>query len=178
MRLQFASAMLSICLLPAPLLANGGAPAQLRNKTITVGWTAQRTVMTPRGERQSPPFIQQRIIYVSSQGNAFIKASVEGPRGAKEAELAPGAATPMGGAREVQFIGGKLVAMAQKRGGAGRMIVSFDPSYSNCNVELTFGRPAGGTAMFRNRRGVLVELLGVTYSGQRCSIQEGNAFAH
>lgn len=178
MRLQFALAVLSICLLPLPLRANDGAPAQLRNKTISVSWTAQRTVMTPRGERQSPSLLQQRIIYVSSQGNAFIKATVEGPRGSKEAELAPGAQTPMGGAREVQFVGGKLVAMAQKRRGAGRMIVSFDPSYSSCNVELTFGRPAGEKVVFRNRMGVLVELLGVTYSGQRCSIQDGNAFAN
>lgn len=178
MRLQLSLAVLSICLSPMPLLANDGAPAQLRNKTITVAWTAQRTVMTPRGERQSPPFLQQRTIYVSSQGNAFIKATAKGPRGAKEAELAPGAKTPMGGAREVQFVGGKLVAMAQKRGGAGRMIVSFDPNYSSCTVELTFGHPAGEKAMFRNRRGVLVELLGVAYSGQRCSIQDGNAFAN
>ena len=120
MRVQFISALVSICLLPASLLANDGAPAQLRNKTITAAWTAQRTVMTPRGERQAT-FTHQRIIYVSSEGNAFIKATVGGPRGTREAELAPGAQNPNGGAREVQFVGGKLVAMAQRAGGAGRM---------------------------------------------------------
>jgi hypothetical protein len=176
MRVQFAVAVLSIGLLPVTLLANE-APAQLRNKTITVGWTAQRTVMTPRGEKQSPRFNQQRIIYVSSAGNAFIKSTVEGSRGTKQAELAPGDKTAKGGERDVQFVEGKLVAMAQRGSGVGRLVISFDPNYSSCSVELSFGRPAGEKMMFRNPKGVLVELLGVTYSGQRCSIQDGNAFA-
>jgi hypothetical protein len=177
MRVQFSLAVLSICLSPVAALAGDDAPAQLRNKTITVGWTVQRTVMTPRGEKQSPRFNQQRVIYVSSAGNVFIKSAVEGPGGTKEAEMAPGDKTPKGGARAVQFVDGKLVAMAQRGIGAGRMVVSFDTSYSSCSVDLTFGRPAGEKMMFRNPRGVMVELLRVTYSDRRCSIQEGNAFA-
>jgi hypothetical protein len=154
-RLQFVLAILPICVLPAALRADDGAPSQLRNKTITVAWTAQRTVMTPRGEKQSPRFNQQRTIYVSSAGNIFIKAAVEGPRGTREAEMAPGDKTAKGGARDVQFVEGKLVAMAQKGSGAGRMVISFDPSYSSCSVELTFGRPAGEKMTFRNAKGVL-----------------------
>ena len=44
MRVQLVLAVLSIGLLPVTLLADEGAPAQLRHKTITVTWTAQRTV--------------------------------------------------------------------------------------------------------------------------------------
>ena len=178
MRVQLFLVVLSIFLSPVSLFADDGAPVTLRNKTITVAWTVQRTVMTPRGERQSPQFNQQRTIFVSSAGNVFVKSAVEGPGGTNEAELAPGDKTPKGGAREVHFAGGKLIATAQRGKGAGRMMVSFDPSYSSCSVDLTFGRPAGERMTFRNRNGVLVELLGVTYSGQRCSIQDGNAFAH
>jgi hypothetical protein len=178
MKFQFVSAALSICFLPTSLFANDGAPAQLRNKTITVAWTAQSTVMTPRGEKQSPQFTQQRTIYVSTAGNVFIKSRAEGAQGTKEAEMAPGDKTPVGGDREVHFVGGKLVAIAQRGSGAGRMVISFDPSYSSCSVDVTFGRPAGEKMTFRNQRGVMVELLGVTFSGQRCSIRDGNAFAN
>jgi hypothetical protein len=175
MRIQFFLA--ALCLLPASLLANEGTPAKLRNKTITAAWTAQLTVMTPRGEKQSPQFSQQRTIYVSSAGNVFIKSAVGGAGGTKETEMAPGDKTAQGGKREIQFVGRNLVAMAQNGAGAGRMIVSFDPTYSSCSVALTFGRPAGEKMTFVNPKGVQVELLGVTYSGQRCSIQDGNVFA-
>lgn len=178
MRVQFFLAVLTICLFPVSLLANDGAPVKLRNKTITVAWTAQRTVMTPRGEKQSPRFSQQRTIYVSNAGNVFVKSAVEGSGGTKETEMAPGDKTPNGGGREIHFVRGKLLGMARTGPGAGRMIVSFDPSYSSCSVELTFGRPAGEKMASRNSKGELVELLGVTLSGQRCSIQDGNAFAN
>src|SRR5689334_11987590 len=111
MRVQFFSAALSICLLPASLLANEGAPVKLRNKTITAAWTAQFTVMTPKGEKQSPRFGQRRTIYVSSAGNVFIKSAADGSGGTKEAEMAPGDKAPNGGAREVHFVGSRLVAM-------------------------------------------------------------------
>src|ERR1043166_1468544 len=87
MRVQFGLAALSICLLPTTLVANDGAPERLRNKTITVAWTAQRTVLTPRGEKQLSPATQERTIYVSGAGNAFIKFNA--------AEMAPGDKTPM-----------------------------------------------------------------------------------
>src|SRR5437667_4088572 len=106
--------------------------------------------MTQIGKKQSPRFSQQRTIYVSSAGNVFIKSAVEGSGGTKEAEMAPGDKTAKGGKREIRFAGGKLLAMAQTGAGAGRMIVSFDPSYSSCSVELTFGRPAGEKMTFRN----------------------------
>lgn len=113
MRVQFFLAVLSIWPLPVLLLANDGAPVKLRNKTIRVAWTAQRTVMTPRGEKQSPRFSQQRTIYVSSAGNVFVNSAVEGSGGTKEAEMAPGDKAAQGGGREIHFVGGKLLAMAQ-----------------------------------------------------------------
>lgn len=169
--------LLSTSLLSAAALA-ANAPVQLRNKTIIAAWAAQRTVMTPKGERQAPPFAQQRTIYVSNAGRVFVKSSVQTLAGTKEAELAPGDATAKGGAREVEFVGEKLIAIAQRGSGAGRMVITFGPGYSTCSVDLTFGRPNGAPIMFRNARGVMVELLKVSYSGQRCSVHDGNAFAN
>jgi hypothetical protein len=132
--------------------------------------------MTPRGEKQSPPVTRQRTIYVSTAGNIFIK-STEEPGGTNGAEMAPGDKTPTGGAREVHFVGGRLVAIAQIGSSAGKMTISFDPSYSSCTVDMAFGRPAGEKVMLSGKRGKMVELLSVTFSGQRCSIRDGNAFA-
>jgi hypothetical protein len=160
-------------LLSGPVRAES-VPPQLRNKTISLAWTMQRTVMTPRGERQSPPFQFGRTIYVSGAGRFFVKAS----RNGHNAEVAPGDRTPQGGARDMRFSGGKVVAMAQRGTGAGRMIISFDQNYTSCRVHINYGKPAGGHASFTSRRGVEIEVLDVVYSGQSCSIRDGNAFAN
>lgn len=169
----FLPGLAAACLMSNPLRAEG-APPQLRNKTIVASWTMQRTVMTPRGQRRSPPFQFGRTIYVSGAGRFFIKAS----RNGHDAEVAPGDRTPQGGARDMHFSGGKIVAMAQRGTGAGRMIISFDSSYSSCSVHISYGKPNGQSVSFRNRRGVPIEVLDVSYSGERCAIRDGNAFAN
>jgi hypothetical protein len=169
----FMLGLAAACLMSNPLRAEG-APPQLRNKTIVASWIMQRTVMTPRGERHSPAIPISRTIYVSSTGRFFVKAS----RNSHEAEVAPGDKTPRGGAREMRFSGGKIVAMAQFGAAAGRMIVSFDSSYSSCSVHISYGKPNGQSVSFRNRRGVPIEVLDVSYSGERCAIRDGNAFAN
>jgi hypothetical protein len=160
-------------LLSGPLRAES-VPPQLRNKTVSLAWTMQRTVMTPRGERRSPQIAMTRTIYISTTGRFFIKAS----RNRHEAEIAPGGKTPRGGAREMIFSGGKIVGMAQRGSAAGRLIVSFDSGYSSCRVSVSYGKPANGRATFRGRRGFEIEVLDVTYSGETCSIRDGNVFAN
>jgi hypothetical protein len=163
----------SACLVSNPLHAES-VPPQLRNKTVSASWIMQRTVMTPRGERQSPQIPISRTIYISSAGRFFVKAS----RNSHDAEVAPGDKTPRGGARDMRFSGGTIVGMAQFGAAAGRMIISFDPGYSSCNVQITYGKPNGQRATFRNRRGLEIEVLDVRYSGQTCSIRDGNVFAN
>jgi hypothetical protein len=116
-----------------------------------------------------------RTIYVSGAGRFFVKVSVA----ARDREVAPGDKTPGGGARDVTFTGGRIVGFSERgRGvGAGRMIISFDPGYSSCSVNVSFGTQAGKHMSFKNRAGIQVEVLDFHFSGQTCSIRNGNAFA-
>lgn len=170
---SFILGLFAACLASTSLWAES-VPPQLRNKSITASWTMQRSVMTPRGERQSPSISVSRLIYVSGNGRFFVKATIN----THSAEVAPGEKTPHGGARDMMFSGGKIVGTAQRGAGAGRMMISFDQTYSSCSVHVMYGKPPGQRVMITNRRGVRVELLGVTYSGQSCSIRDGNAFSN
>lgn len=163
------------CFLSGPLWA-GDAPPQLRNKTLSVSWTTERTFQLPNGRERHSAFTVNRTIYVSGAGRFFVKVSVA----ARDREVGPGDKTPGGGARNVTFTGGKIVGFSERgRGvGAGRMIISFDPSYSSCTVNVGFGTQPGKHLSFRNRKGRQVEVLDFHFSGQSCSIQNGNAFAN
>jgi hypothetical protein len=146
------------------------APAQLRNKTISISWISTPHVMTPRGEREGSPISVHRLI--SSAGRFFVKASYD----SRTSEAAPGDKTPRGGAREVTFSGGKIIGFGQLGAGAGRMIVSFGQGYQSCRVNVLYGLPKGRHPTYQ-RHGVMVELLEVAHSGESCSIREGNAVA-
>jgi hypothetical protein len=148
------------------------APAALRNKTLSVSWTSTPRLMTPRGEREASPVSVHRLIYISSAGRFFVKATYD----ARSSEAAPGDKTPPGGARDVTFSGGKIIGFGQLGAGAGRMIVSFDRAYTSCRVNVLYGLPKGRHPTYQ-RHGVTVELLEVTHSGESCSIRQGNAVA-
>jgi hypothetical protein len=55
------------------------------------------------------------------------------------------------------------------------MVATFDASYSSCNVDLTYGREAGGMRR-QGVNGVMYTIDSISVSGQSCSIREGNPF--
>jgi hypothetical protein len=154
------------------------APPQIQNKTVTASWSVDYTLVAPDGKILTPTVRTQRVIYVSSAGRFFIKYANAAAGGSESGETAPGGKTPSGGARDVRFEGGKIVAMAVLQGGAaGRMVISFDPGYSTCTVDAVIGRSGRGPTTMR-RHGVLLEVRSQSISGQSCSVREGNAFAN
>lgn len=161
-----------------PLTSTFVSSAQIQNKTITASWLVENTFVAPNG-RVFTPTVQQRVIYVSSTGRVFVKATFVSPHGSRSAEVAPGENTPDGGARDVRIEGGKIVAMAALQGGAaGRMVISFDQSYSTCTVEVIIGRSGRGPLVRWGPGGVPLEVRSQSISGQSCSVREGNAFAN
>ncbi len=152
------------------------APVELRNKTIVLSWVVHRVVMTPLGER-TPVIHVARMIYISSLGRPFVKSRIDGPRGTRDLEIAPGDSTARGGAREVDFAGNTIVAMAQNGTGAGRMVVTFDQSFTTCHVDAEIARPSGGRLMKRGSGGGMVEILSNEFSDQSCEIRDGNLVA-
>jgi len=173
------SAILAIAPLAAMITVASGAPQQMQNKTVTVSWSVENTLVAPNGKVFTPTIHQERVMYVSSTGRIFVKATYNSPRGGGSAEIAPGAQTPAGGARDVRIEGGKIVAMAAlKDGAAGRIVISFDQSYSTCTLDVTIGRSGSGPQVRRGPDGMPLEVRSQRVSGQTCSVREGNAFAN
>lgn len=171
--------LLAVAGLPLIGTSASSAPQQIQNKTIMAAWSVESTLVAADGRIFTPTVRQQRVMYVSSTGRIFVKATVDTPRGSGSAEMAPGEKTADGGARNVRIEGGKIVAMAALQGGAaGRMIVSFDQTYSTCTVDLIIGHSGSGAIMKRGRGGVPLEIRSQRISGQSCSVREGNAFAN
>lgn len=112
---------------------------------------------------------------MSARPGIFVKRIAGGRSG----EAGPGEATTNSGiARSASFQGGRLIAIANRGGGAGRTIVSFDPGFSSCTVDVQYGKPEGQSVTRRGPRGGTLELISTSYSGQSCSIADGNQVAN
>lgn len=158
----------------APAVAQS-APRQLLNKTVRVSFALTNTLRRPDGRIVTGGTSVVQLFYVSSAGRIFVKRIAGGRSG----EAGPGEATTNAGiARSASFQGGRLIAIASRGGGAGRTVVSFDPGYASCTVDVQYGKPEGQTLIRRGRRGGILELLSTSYSGQSCAIMDGNQVAN
>ena len=158
-----------------PALAD--APPQLRNRTIQLSWTSSVAEHDDTGQSRNVSINSSRLIYVSSAGRLFERASRWRGRMAKQSDNAPDATQNKGGeARGLSFQGGKLVGVIAWAQGAVRYVVSFDGGFSSCSVDVTFGREGGGLRR-KGLNGVMYHIDSETASGQSCSIQEGNLLA-
>ena len=158
------------------------APAQLYNKTISIGWSVQATVREPDGRERVASNSVSFTVYVSSAGRLFERASRSIGRRAASADSAPGASQlPSGDARGLHFEGNNLVANRGFTGGgqsgAMRAVVSFDANYSGCSTNVAYGKEKGTAIHRRGLDGVVREVLALNVTSTSCSIREGNAFA-
>lgn len=158
------------------------APSQLYNKTVSIGWTVQGMVRDPDGKEHGSNSSINYIVYVSSAGRVFEKASrsIGNRTGSSESE--PGAnRTKNGEARGLQFQGNKMVINRGYSGGGGSgamlAVVSFDPSFSSCTLNVTHGKEGGGVIKRKSMDGIVRELLQLNVKSTSCSIREGNPFA-
>lgn len=171
--ISFATVLLPF-LADTPAFAEA-APRQLHNKTVRVSFTLTNTLRRPDGRLVTGggPIVQ--LFYVSSAGRIFVKRIAAGRSG----EAGPNESrTNDGTARSASFQGSRLISVASRGGGAGRTMVSFDAGFSSCTVDVQYGRPEGQTVTRRGPRGATLELISTSYSGQSCSIAEGNRVAN
>ncbi len=162
--------------------ASWAAPAQLYSKTITIGWTAQTTMRDPAGKQTQSSANILYVIYVSTAGRLFERASRSAGGRTQQGDSAPGTAnTKMGEARGLRFEGNNLVINRGYAGGGGsgamRAVVTFDPSYAGCSVSVSHGKENGAVIKRQGVDGVVRELMSITVPRTSCSIQNGNAFA-
>lgn len=162
--------------------AFAAAPPQLRNKNITVDTALQVMGRTADGRTVSPQIQTQHVIYVSSAGRAFVRATRRVNERAfaagRTTEVEPGkSASGDAETRELRFENGKLVGSFAFVSGAARAVVSFDAAYSTCNASVTFGRAGGAPIKWTGLDGVVYEVQQVGVARQTCTLREGNPFA-
>jgi hypothetical protein len=153
------------------------APKQLLNKTITYSYTSHYTVRDPSGKTSSGNDTWMFTAYISSAGRIFERSTRQGV-GSRDHEPGSSRTSLFGEVRSMRFEGDRLVHMTALVSGASRDTVSFDPTFSSCTVEVILAKSSNGIIAAKGRDGKLYVNLSNSYSGNSCSIRDGNFFAN
>lgn len=169
---------IGLLILVSGLSCARAAPQQLLNKTIVFSFTNNETLRASDGRivNRQPSF--SYTDYISSTGRIFQRSTRSAGRRSRSADKEPD--KPRLGGGEIhtnRFEGNKLVIVNGYAEGAVRMVVSFDPTFSTCTVDVVLGKQSGATIRRRGLDGVMREILSYNISNQSCAIRDGNPFA-
>jgi hypothetical protein len=92
--------------------------------------------------------------------------------------MSDGRGQEKGETRSTRFEGNTLVHLVAWASGANRVVVSFDPAFSSCTVDVVTGKGSNGVIARRGQHGKLYEQLSHSVSGNSCSIRDGNSLAN
>jgi hypothetical protein len=154
--------------------AGAAVPPAALDKTVTVSWTSSGTGKRADGTPVSFSNVNTRVVYISSAGRPFLRASVRGRKTTREGNFAPDQARNGG----ISFQGNKLVGTEGFESGARQYLVTFDASFTSCSVSVIDGKSGGAKIRRKGPDGAMYEIDSVTTSSPTCSVQSGNAFAH
>ena len=157
-------------LLSVAFPAANAAPPQLLNKTVFVSFSISVPAKGADGSILTGSRNSQRVIYISSAGRVFARATRQEGRGNSETkEAGPETAT-------VSIAGNKIVG--EFPSGAAQLTVDFDPSFQSCTAQVFAGGESGKPIVFKGLNGVMYTATGkLQFSNASCSIREGNALA-
>jgi hypothetical protein len=151
------------------------APQQLLNKTVTYSYTYHVTNRDPDGRIVDRQNSWIHTAYVSRAGRIFERLTLRD----RSTDIEPNSSyTGIGEARSIRFESNRLVNTVAYASGANRVVVSFDPAFSSCTVDVVTGKGSGGVIKKKERNGKLYENLSHSVSGNSCSIRDGNPFAN
>ena len=159
------------------------APAGLQGKSAVVNWVENRTQRNVGEERtETVPVPYTYRVYFSGAGRPFARLTVANRRGetASRERIGTGERSGDGGARSLQMQGNTLVATSGHGGGARRIQINFDGSFSSCNANAILGKQAGASKITMTNivSGKKMEILSASTSGASCSLQSGNVFGN
>jgi hypothetical protein len=164
-------ASLGLLALALPATTANAAPAQLLNKTVFISFSVAVPAKGADGSTLSGARNSQRVIYISSAGRVFARASRQAGRSSETKEAGPEATT-------VRIAGNSLVGVMKYPSGASQLTVSFDPSFQSCTAQILTGGESGKPIVFKGLNGVMYTATGkMQFSGISCSIKDGNALA-
>jgi hypothetical protein len=176
--MMFRLTVVALLGLTLPQASYASPPKELTGKTVSITWTETRD-QKPVGEeewRQVSGTITLNL-YFSEAGRIFnnVSYSTRGGTAERKGEIA-------GSGRRSISVNGRslLVLMPWGTGGATRITGDFDPSFSNCNVQVTRAKESSGTVVRSysdiNKR--VNETRSVHVEGASCGIRTGNVFAN
>jgi hypothetical protein len=159
-------------LLSVALPAANAAPPQLLNKTVFVSFSISVPAKGAGGSILTGSRNSQRVIYISSAGRVFARATRQEGRGNSETkEAGPETVT-------VGVAGNKIVGGMKLPSGAAQLTVDFDPSFQSRTAQVFAGGESGKPIVFKGLNGVMYTATGkMQFSNASCSIREGNALA-
>lgn len=159
-----------------PHLVLAAAPVGLLNKSIHISYALMRPGRTTSGFLVKHPRVVSWTVYVSSAGRVFGKVHQSNGHQTYDREHGPDAHSS---AQDFQIVGSKLIHDAKVGNHATRWIVSFDNTFTSCNLQVIPGVEPGTTATWTGLNGKKYVATGpAIVSGEHCSIQDGNAFAN
>lgn len=177
-----AKAILLLCpMLAWPVAVSAqSAPESLRNKSVIVSWTENRSVRmgdNPNFRDMSTPFSMS--VYISSAGRPFSRVAATPRRGntGSAEHVGTSGRSYSGGARQVRFSGQTLEMTAVMQAGGARRI-SVDFGGGGCSARVTTAMQVGSKS-YRAKSlvsGEPMEIRSVAVTGTSCSVREGNVF--
>jgi hypothetical protein len=172
-------AILFFVLAVATISGAQAAPTQLYGKSIKLSWNETRE-QKKAGETDfhGHAIGQYLTIYVSPTGKLFNRwIATSGKRYGSNDQVAGEG----GSSRGLSFHGNQLEVFSPFGGGMRHLVASFDASFGSCTMKASYpSDTAGGPKMTKHGLvgGGQMEFRNISGSGESCSIQDGNAFAH
>ena len=148
------------------------APAGMLNKTINVSMSV---TIPGKGSDGSTPNPRQiaRVIYVSTQGRVFVRATRTVGRMSKESETGPNERPG-----SIRVAGDKLIGVLPLPSGAFQIMISFDGSFQTCTANVILGTDSGRPIVWKGLNGVTYTQTGkASVSTPTCSVSQGNPFS-
>ena len=152
-------------------------PGALRGHSIVLGWTStstERPVDTGVERTYDKSFAFK--VYISSPGRIFSSydfASRNSTNLPSKNEIS-GSGPSL---HNWRFQDGTLVADRAFEKGARRLVVTFSGGYTNCAINIIYGKEGGAPIRMKaDTSGIELELIDDTIDSTSCELRQGNIF--
>ena len=148
------------------------APSGMLNKSVTVSMSVTIPGKGPDGSTTSNPRQITRVIYVSTQGRVFVRATRTVGRMSQEKEVAPNEKPG-----NLRFADDKIAGVLSFPSGAAQLTISFDGAFQTCTANVILGTDSGRPLVWKGLNGMTYTQTGrASVSSPTCSVGQGNPF--
>jgi hypothetical protein len=164
----------------APALAQS-APPYLRNKSIVVSWTENRSFRKASEQAFHDQTLPRSMsVFISSVGRPFTRMATSSRQAGNVDYVGASGASNSGGVRVTSFGAQSMSLTSSMTGGARQITVQFAEGYSSCTANVVMAKQTGSDVI-RSKSyatGEQLEIRSVTASNAGCLVRDGNVFAN